>query len=190
MPKFHCIHCGQHIDAAETLAGTTSDCPSCNAQIQVPGSLFPSHTTTNKDNRSPRLEEKRNEPTQRSNANVFLRFTTFRGRINRLQYFYGWLTKIALLLLVGGLIVLMRDDLNDDTSMIIGLIPAFGLIWINLSLHARRLHDMNQSGWWLLLYLVPFVNYVFVFVLDIFCFFQPGTRGKNKYGEFPEPIFR
>lgn len=37
MPKFHCIHCGQHIDAPETMSGMNSQCPTCSGAIQVPG---------------------------------------------------------------------------------------------------------------------------------------------------------
>ena len=37
MPKFHCIHCGQHIDAPETMSGLSSQCPTCSGAIQVPG---------------------------------------------------------------------------------------------------------------------------------------------------------
>lgn len=37
MPKFHCTHCGQHIDAPEETAGTPANCPSCGGEILVPG---------------------------------------------------------------------------------------------------------------------------------------------------------
>lgn len=36
MPKFHCIHCGQRIDAPDQLSGTNSSCPSCGGAIVVP----------------------------------------------------------------------------------------------------------------------------------------------------------
>lgn len=41
MPKFHCIHCGQHIDAPEVMSGTHSLCPTCSGAIQVPGVPMP-----------------------------------------------------------------------------------------------------------------------------------------------------
>lgn len=195
MPKFHCIHCGQRIDAPESMAGMKSACPSCNAEIQVPGSPLPSSTATAarprsaKRPRSAQPRTSRNQPTRHSNTNIFLRFTTFRGRIDRLQYFYGWLLKIGLIFLGGGLLIVLESAVTENTAMIIVLPLCLGVMWINLSLQARRLHDMNRTAWWLLLYLVPFVNYVFAFVLYIFCFFQPGTRKENKYGESPEPIF-
>lgn len=42
----------------------------------------------------------------------------------------------------------------------------------------RRLHDLNLSGTWLLLYFVPLVNIFFV----IYLLFAPGTKGENTYG--------
>lgn len=36
MPKFHCIHCGQHIDAPDEMAGSQSACPTCGGEIEVP----------------------------------------------------------------------------------------------------------------------------------------------------------
>jgi len=36
MAKFHCIHCGQRIDAPVELAGTDANCPTCGGAITVP----------------------------------------------------------------------------------------------------------------------------------------------------------
>jgi uncharacterized membrane protein YhaH (DUF805 family) len=54
---------------------------------------------------------------------------------------------------------------------------------INVAFQVRRLHDMNQSGWLLLLNIVPFVGYVF----PLYVTFFPGTNGPNKYGPQPLP---
>jgi uncharacterized membrane protein YhaH (DUF805 family) len=61
----------------------------------------------------------------------------------------------------------------------------FGSVWIVLfvpvtvGLYVRRLHDMNKSGWFTLLYFVPVVGYGFPLVLMFF----RGTNGSNDYGE-------
>lgn len=47
-----------------------------------------------------------------------------------------------------------------------------------VSLYIRRLHDLNQSGWWTLLFLVPLAN----IGLMIFIFFFRGNDGSNQYG--------
>ncbi len=45
----------------------------------------------------------------------------------------------------------------------------------------RRLNDLNRSGWWYLLTLVPVVN----FLLAIYLLFFPGTDGPNNFGPAP-----
>jgi DNA-directed RNA polymerase subunit RPC12/RpoP len=36
MPSFHCIHCGQRIEAPEVMMGSIAACPTCGGEIQVP----------------------------------------------------------------------------------------------------------------------------------------------------------
>jgi len=50
-----------------------------------------------------------------------------------------------------------------------------------LSLFVRRLHDLNASGWWLLITFIPFGAILF-FALP----FKKGTQGANRYGEQPK----
>jgi uncharacterized membrane protein YhaH (DUF805 family) len=47
----------------------------------------------------------------------------------------------------------------------------------------RRLNDLNRSGWFLLLLLVPLVNVV----LLVYLVFFKGTEGVNDYGPAPAP---
>ena len=52
---------------------------------------------------------------------------------------------------------------------------------INLIAAIQRCHDFNRSGWWMLLWFVPVVNFILFLVL----FLYPGTHGPNRYG--PDP---
>lgn len=45
----------------------------------------------------------------------------------------------------------------------------------------RRLHDLDKSGWWMLLLCVPLVNILFY----IYILFFKGTEGPSQYGEDP-----
>ena len=51
-------------------------------------------------------------------------------------------------------------------------------VWILSASWAKRLHDIGVSGWYQLILLVPFLNYLMMVVL-----FLPGTSAANKYGE-------
>lgn len=59
---------------------------------------------------------------------------------------------------------------------VLGVSLVFGL-----SLYVRRLHDLNQSGIWVLLLVLPLVN----LCLLIYLLFFRGVDGANQYG--PEP---
>lgn len=48
----------------------------------------------------------------------------------------------------------------------------------SLGLSVRRLHDINFSGWWVLLGFIPFFGVIALIVFACI----PGTDGENKYG--------
>ena len=56
----------------------------------------------------------------------------------------------------------------------------FGFV-SNIMMGVRRLHDLDLSGWWMLLLFVPLVNILFY----IYILFFKGTEGPNQYGEDP-----
>ena len=54
-------------------------------------------------------------------------------------------------------------------------------IWVGFSLGVRRCHDVEKSGWWLLLGLIPYINVAW----GLYLIFKRGTIGQNKYGDDP-----
>ncbi len=68
-----------------------------------------------------------------------------------------------------------------------GVVISIILTWVGvpvmlMSARARRLHDLNMSGWWQLLSLIPYLGTLAVCIL--MCL--PGTAGKNRFG--PPPL--
>ena len=57
------------------------------------------------------------------------------------------------------------------------LLPGLGLMW-------RRLHDGNRSGWYILLGLIPIINFIGIFVLLYFTIAE-GQPHANQYGAVP-----
>jgi hypothetical protein len=47
----------------------------------------------------------------------------------------------------------------------------------------RRLHDIDWSGWLILLSAIPYVGPIFALVM----LFKPGTPGNNRFGPQPNP---
>lgn len=65
-------------------------------------------------------------------------------------------------------------------QFLIGMIALFTLI-PSYTLSIRRLHDIDRSGWWLLISFVPFLGMLVLFIF--FCL--DGTYGRNRYGADP-----
>jgi uncharacterized membrane protein YhaH (DUF805 family) len=178
-----CPHCSQTLSADGVPPETKVNCAFCKNDFLTPYITQPllvgypaQADNTKRENEVP--------------EGLFRKLTSFRGRIGRLQYFYGLLLKLGLMF-VAGLIVIMvyAIGLPESLTLMLALPPCLFVIWVNMSLQARRLHDMGQSGYWLLLYLVPIVNYLFALVVYIACLASEGNKKENRYGDRPYRIF-
>jgi len=124
------------------------------------------------------------------------RYADFDGRASRSEY---WLFQLLLALLTIPFNALMTFALYDDST---GLTLAFAVLALLLLLlialavplvavTVRRLHDIDQSGWWVSVLFLPFVpathmNFkllllAFILLLLVFMLL-PGTRGENRFG--------
>ncbi len=114
------------------------------------------------------------------------------GRFGRLSYiaWYGFLNLITFFAVIAlslalGIFNLSTQSLDShfiDTLMGLGglgfLIISVLYFYFNLVIQVRRFHDMNRSGWFILLFIVPLVN-IFVF---FYLLLGSGTQGINHYG--------
>jgi len=113
-----------------------------------------------------------------------------KGRIGRLRFlaYISGLMMIYVLLIViiafipsaAGFGTYITDLSGNPTAFSVGSGAIAGILF--LVFEKRRFNDINQSGWWLLLNLIPFVN----FLLMAYLIFSPGTKGTNNFG--PAPI--
>lgn len=69
----------------------------------------------------------------------------------------------------------MPEQSTGILSMIFGLVS----IWIGLAAGAKRLHDRDKSGWWQLLWFIPVIGWIWMFVL---LGFLRGSVGPNRFG--------
>jgi len=63
---------------------------------------------------------------------------------------------------------------------VVGLVY-FLLAWVSLATYAKRLHDLDHTGWLTLLAFVPLINLIML----IYCGAKPGTPGPNRFGPGP-----
>lgn len=54
----------------------------------------------------------------------------------------------------------------------------------SIAVTARRLHDINRSGWWQLIGLIPIIGWI---ILIVWCA-TDSDLGSNQYGENPKAI--
>lgn len=121
-------------------------------------------------------------------------YAKFEGRACRMEAIsFGLvqfiITTVLSIPLFIGIIVAANNNSVPVLAIIFGLILGlYGLATLipSLALSARRLHDLNMSGWLLLLSFVPFVNSIVGIVFFVLLYFIQGTEGENNYGQISE----
>ena len=114
---------------------------------------------------------------------------SFDGRIRRIEYFLsgivgGIVFSIAWVLGIGTFILGagMGSAGGSVFGLLIGLAALVASMWFSLAQGVKRLHDLDKSGWLILLMFVPIVNALF----GLYMLFADGTVGHNQYGEDPK----
>ncbi|MDC4435799.1 DUF805 domain-containing protein [Acinetobacter baumannii] len=137
-----------------------------NSSYTAPASQESSH----KAKEAFRKWEQGEDNYQQAIFTCFKKFADFKGRARRREFWYFELFCVLLSLLLS----FMNEDLAT-LAMLITLIP-------NIAVNVRRLHDINRSGWWMLIALVPIVGVL----LLLFWAAQEGNPLANQYGESPK----
>ena len=70
----------------------------------------------------------------------------------------------------------------------VGFIAFLALLLPTVSVSVRRLHDIGKSGWWILLAIIPIVNFIGIFVIIVFTIME-GEEQPNQYGNVPTNTF-
>ena len=73
----------------------------------------------------------------------FRQYFTFSGRARRSEYWWFYLFTF-----LGGLVTGLIDLVTNPNTEIVGTLFSLAVLIPTLSVGARRLHDINKSGWW------------------------------------------
>ncbi|NEV62601.1 DUF805 domain-containing protein [Thiorhodococcus minor] len=106
------------------------------------------------------------------------------GRFTRLSYI-AWATLLYILVVViaTGLVAAgLIDATATEGAGLAQIIISIPAAIVGVLFGIRRLHDINASGWWMLLSLVPIVNLGLMLVL----FLKGGTPEANRFAA-PRP---
>lgn len=108
---------------------------------------------------------------------VFFRnYTNFNGRSTRADYWWVMLAAFLFGICLGIVTTVLKLDVKT-AGAIEGLI-SLAILVPSLALTVRRLHDINKSGWFILIALVPFVGGLILFIFTLLDSVDEG----NTYG--------
>tara|TARA_B110000914_G_C15275338_1_gene359493 strand:- start:97 stop:468 length:372 start_codon:yes stop_codon:yes gene_type:complete len=109
----------------------------------------------------------------------FNKFAVFSGRASRSEFWF-----FVLFGFLGGIIAAIIDVMilgyPFEENGPINLIFSVALIVPSISVAARRLHDINKSGWWQLLW-VTIIGGILLIIWH-------ATEGEDKKNKFGPPI--
>ena len=132
--------------------------------------------------------------------NYYFKCIDFRSRISRSEYWWGWLGSVIstfLFVLITSYPIVyiissfgVRSGLSLDEVLTLTwtlsfyiFIPVFIFSFIaSASLATRRFHDINKSGWWLLIICIPYIG----IIPWLYWMVKRGDEGANRFG--PNPL--
>jgi uncharacterized membrane protein YhaH (DUF805 family) len=105
----------------------------------------------------------------------FSNYVNFSGRACRSEF---WFWRLFYLLVAIGLGIIEGVVRIHGP---VGLLE-LGMFLPSLAMSIRRLHDLDRSGWWYFLVLIPIVGWIVLLIW--YC--TRGTEGPNRFG--PDPL--
>jgi uncharacterized membrane protein YhaH (DUF805 family) len=106
-----------------------------------------------------------------------------KGRASRKEYWYFILFTFLIMVVVANLDDLLyqfagapKMGILSTAIFLVSLVPGF-------TVTVRRLHDVNKSGTWMLIYLIPFGGLYLLFL-----FISPSFYGNTRWGNKPASI--
>jgi len=104
---------------------------------------------------------------------MFNYFFSYDGRVDRITY---WISQVVFYVLLFVFLLFMPDSGNDfNLSLLLLIIP----FWFSFVITIKRLHDIDCSGWWVLINFIPYLGPIIMFIV---LGFISGTDGSNRFG--------
>jgi uncharacterized membrane protein YhaH (DUF805 family) len=177
-----CFKCGNQIES------TGAFCAKCGARVgDGPGTGTatleppPLHGTTQKVSMSAVDDLSLFDYFKRC---VTERYAAFNGRARRKEF---WSFALFTFLFAFGLAFIdgLIGSFDEDVGFgVLSVLFILALIIPNLAVFVRRLHDLDMSGAWILMSLVPLVGFIFVIVIGCI----DSKPGGNEYGPNPKGL--
>ncbi|WP_223608046.1 DUF805 domain-containing protein [Chryseobacterium sp. OSA05B] len=117
---------------------------------------------------------------------VLRQYADFSGRARRTEYWMYILFNMIFAIVAAVLDNLLGLKFNQEIPYgFIYLMYGLATFIPGLAVMVRRLHDVDKSGWWFFISLIPIVGTIWLLVLLA----TDGTPGANQYGVNPKENF-
>ncbi len=108
-------------------------------------------------------------------------FFSFNGRIGRQTFWSQCMLPILIILFV--IFYIEINMITNSVSTSYGIYDCFLVLklffmWPLLAIHAKRWHDLDKSGWWILTFFIPILN-IWHMLTN---WFSTGSEGNNRFG--------
>lgn len=100
-------------------------------------------------------------------------YFNFDGRASRAEFWWFFLFNLIVCMILG---------LFGKLGNVLTCIWSLAILLPYLGLGARRLHDINKSGWLMLVCMIPLVG----FILLIIWWAKAGDTAENRFGPVPQ----
>lgn len=110
------------------------------------------------------------------------KYAVFSGRARRMEYWYFVLFNIIVATVLALIDTLLGTTTGVSSFGILSGIYSLAVLIPTLAVTVRRLHDIDRTGWWILINLIPLIGTIVLLVFAL----TPGTPGSNRYGPDPK----
>jgi len=106
---------------------------------------------------------------------VLKKYAEFNGRARRREYWMFVLANFIVGIALGIITGIIRVPF-------LSVLYSLAIIVPGIALSIRRMHDINKSGFWILVAFIPLIGWIWLIILAV----QEGTKGSNTYGPDPK----
>ena len=110
------------------------------------------------------------------------KYAVFSGRARRMEYWYFVLFNLIVAFVLALIDTLLGTTTGVSSFGLLSGIYGLAVLIPTLAVLVRRLHDIDRTGWWILINLIPLVGTIVLLVFAL----TPGTPGSNQYGPDPK----
>jgi uncharacterized membrane protein YhaH (DUF805 family) len=112
----------------------------------------------------------------------FRNYVNFSGRAVRSEYWYWTLFAAIVAIVFGAIDEWLYPGDQMGAFSVVDIIVSLALLLPGIAVSVRRLHDIDRTGWWLLLGFTIIGGLVLLYWACV-----RGTSGPNRFGPEPTP---